>query len=431
MSAFKSKRAKFKQADGSSLPGVNPHQTFIGRKPKVWSGDIRPFSCFCDSSRRYSPRHHTSRLLTFFHCESIPFKGTGIELKSSADGTVGVCMTLEIQEGKRPMAEKDFAALGASTAWTLRLCHPFIKNGSVVCGDSAFASVATAIEVKKGGGDFLGIVKTASSGFPKKAIRDHLEGKPRGSSVAYIATASGVKLLAMGWKDSTTKYLISTILNVTPGTPHQKPRYRLERGKTRRYFEEVPRPSIFHAYFRVANKIDLHNRIRQGELGLERVYHTTNWHSRIISTVLGITITDSFLLYRNEKDKGIHFRDYLSLLAKELVENSNDDPLLLPPQDVTPPSSANSSPPRPTIDVDVVAAHQLSPLLKDQRSTKATGSPALKRAARRRCNVCHRLASFSCDACGVVLCGSTTSRNCLREHQQAVALDRHVATQGD
>ena len=97
-------------------------------------------------------------------------EGVGTELKDCSDGTTCLCLRLEIQEGKEAMATKKFCGptVNSGTAIVLRLVEPWFQTDRLVCGDSAFASVATALECRRHGLHFTGIVKTATKKYPKK-----------------------------------------------------------------------------------------------------------------------------------------------------------------------------------------------------------------------------------------------------------------------
>ena len=56
-------------------------------------------------------------------------KPLGTELKSVCEGTMGICVFIEIQKGKVAMARKKFhTQFGATTACTVRLCDALNLN---------------------------------------------------------------------------------------------------------------------------------------------------------------------------------------------------------------------------------------------------------------------------------------------------------------
>ena len=78
-------------------------------------------------------------------------KGVGAELKDAADSETNIIIRLELQEGAEHMAAKKFTDICQSkgTAQALRLTKPWHHSGRTVNGDSAFASVQTAVELKR------------------------------------------------------------------------------------------------------------------------------------------------------------------------------------------------------------------------------------------------------------------------------------------
>ena len=107
----------------------------------------------------------------------------GTESKVACEGTFGMCMYLEIQKGKVAMARKKFCRqYKATTACTVRLLYKMglnetdlplnSKTKRCVFGDSWFASVDTALALKKElGVDFTGPIKTGHKYFPLEPIR--------------------------------------------------------------------------------------------------------------------------------------------------------------------------------------------------------------------------------------------------------------------
>ena len=74
-----------------------------------------------------------------------------IEVRDTADAPTGIHMRFDMMEGKEAMKHKKFCSpdLTAGTAQVLRLTEPWHGMGCVVVGDSAFASVQTAVELRK------------------------------------------------------------------------------------------------------------------------------------------------------------------------------------------------------------------------------------------------------------------------------------------
>ena len=193
-------------------------------------------------------------------------KGVGTEVKCLADGIVGIILRLELCEGKEAESKKKWSHLPAGTAHSLRVTEPWHGTGRILVADSAFSSVTTAIECKKCGLFFTGILKTASREFPKEYLSDSSKYNSKGNHVCLSTIMDNCSLIAIGWRDKTIKTFISTCGTTLPGQPHQKHRYTKDGELTT---SEVQCPQMVSQYFSAACKIDVHNHLRQGLLAIE------------------------------------------------------------------------------------------------------------------------------------------------------------------
>lgn len=153
----------------------------------------------------------------------------------------------------------------------------------MIVGDSAFASVVTAAACLKYGLHFIGIVKTATKGYPKAAF-DAWEATTPGRGKSTFATTT-VKvderehtLLACDWMVKQGKKIISTFSNGNETDP-QRIAYTkvveqngLRMGEKR--FKVTNRPTVVKELFRSFSCIDVHDHYRQGILGFERHWQT-------------------------------------------------------------------------------------------------------------------------------------------------------------
>ena len=131
-----------------------------------------------------------------------------------ADGISGIHLFSELNEGKKVMPGKKFCdRYPTSTATTLRLTETYHGTGRLVCGDSWFASLKTAVGCREHGLHFTGIVKTATHGFPMKYFVNGAEsaafdgdgGCPkaeRGQTITLATVAKGHRVFAHGWNES-------------------------------------------------------------------------------------------------------------------------------------------------------------------------------------------------------------------------------------
>jgi hypothetical protein len=80
------------------------------------------------------------------------------------------------------------------------------QHRNCILGDSWFASVKTAEAINECGHEWIGIVKTSHSLFPKKELEEKRKTWPGGMSlVMESATSKGVKLIAVRYKYNSSK----------------------------------------------------------------------------------------------------------------------------------------------------------------------------------------------------------------------------------
>ncbi len=345
-------------------------------------------------------------------------KGVGAEIKVLADGRTGVVMRLEIQEGKDAMCHKDWSALPSGTSQLLRLCEPWFQTRRIVVADSAFASTTSAIELKKKGLFFQGIIKTSTHEFPK----DYLMGfqyKARGDIAVATATIENVPLLALGWQDKTLKMFIATCGTTDEGVSHKKRRWKAVGTQSEVYYKEVPRPRLAESYFSSAQKVDVHNHLRQGSLSLEASWSTQQWEHRVISTLLGIIEVDAFLIYK-ESGNTLSHRVFTEKLAWQLIHNQYNKAT-----PVTTRTAARTQCPTTALG----DTHTLMALTTLPQYSHKIGQPG---GARRKCVVCTKIfgqdnnGHYYCTNCSapakgviVTLCGLRSLRGsrCIDWHR--------------
>ncbi len=160
-------------------------------------------------------------------------------------------------------------------------------------------------------------------------------GLPRGSHLALttnVGPGGSIPLLACAWADKTNKTSIGTSGHILAGKPIQRTTFKTIFGESGVPSQDTrhrtfPIPSVFERLFVHLPKIDVHDHLRQGTLALEKSWATHSWSKRVFSTVLGMSITDSYLAFcfglrDNEKPS---FPDYLNRLAYQLVHNTFDE----------------------------------------------------------------------------------------------------------
>ncbi|KAL5500807.1 hypothetical protein EMCRGX_G012412 [Ephydatia muelleri] len=222
-------------------------------------------------------------------------KGVGTEIKCVSDGLVGIMLRIEICEGKEAESKKKWSHLPA---------------------------VTTAVELKKCGLLFTGVVKTASREFPKEYLNDACKYRHKGDHICLTTIIDNCNLIALGWKDKTIKSFVSTCGTTQPGEPHKKHRYSKEGDIIT---TEIPRPQLVSQYFSASSKIDVHNHLRQGLLNIEDAWGTQTWWHRLAATFIGITVIDAMLAYNYERRVDAKsVEDFANDLALSLIFNKFD-----------------------------------------------------------------------------------------------------------
>jgi hypothetical protein len=353
-------------------------------------------------------------------------EGIGIELRTLIDGNSEVMLSLEIQHNKENMRKMKYTERClAGTASLLRLVEPYFQSNRTVYADSAFASVATAEALAEKSLFFMGIVKTASRSYPKKFFKVGLDASPnllRSGRSQFLADENK-SMIAVGWYDKKLKTILSTCGVPGMTSIHERVRYRMkEDGTTERFIKSTPIDLITQEYFKYANKIDVHNHRRQGEVELERVIHTHSWSLRLASTILGIVLVDAYMMYKYELESEsreqqlpavlMSFRDFQEKIALELSTNTWSSSGKARKRYGSR-SSVSDSKKFKTQEcrLELISRHENYRLNNDKTQL--------------RCRICHEKCSWYCIECSigdtiVSLCGPGAIRaeSCLKTHQE-------------
>eukprot|EP00731_Ephydatia_muelleri_P015330 Em0008g1050a len=339
-------------------------------------------------------------------------KGVGTEVKCIADGVTGIMLQLEVCEGKEAESRKKWSHLPSGTAQTLRLTEHWHNSERIVIGDSAFSSVTTAIECYKCGLFYTGVLKTASREYPRDYLNDTSKYTSRGDHICLMSTIDGCSLIALGWKDKTVKTFVSTCGTTLPGKPHQKHRYSHSGAIIT---TEVQRPQLASQYFSAAGKIDTHNHLRQGLLGVEEAWGTQTWWHRLVATMFGVTVVDAMLSYNYEQNASLSVTEFASNLAMLLIFNQLDG------HDVEEGRRRSSDFLQSPVAL-VPVQFSAHPLRRLSQLKAYDGTKGSKEGVRRKCSVCatrgeRHNAHYYCVSCSdessnsiVVVCGHGTLR---------------------
>ena len=191
-----------------SKKGTDPWWQFSGgvesyntnRKKTIKASPVKVFD---ESMSAFRPR--TSRFSNLPHLSCIDRKPEplGTEFKVTNTTTMGVRLYLEIQRGCEGMANAEFVSdMKKTAACCCRMAKGTVNGSSnTYLGDSWFASVDAVVEMKnRFGANFIGVIKTNHSKYPKKWLEDTMKEWPPGSHLVLEARLDGVDVLACGYK---------------------------------------------------------------------------------------------------------------------------------------------------------------------------------------------------------------------------------------
>jgi hypothetical protein len=316
------------------------------------------------------------------------------------------------------------------------LVRPWWGSDRIVCADSYFASVVTAVELKRIGLRFIGVVKSATRRYPM-AYLSQLEMTSRGEWKGLVTDGisdGSCDLMAFVWVDRDRRYFISTASNLNRGW--NPVRYRWRQVDTspdadpERVEINIAQPVAAEVYYSCCAMIDRHNRSRQDTLMLERKLGTWDWSTRVNLSIFGIIVVDTWLAYsqctgigksagREEKQK-----DFYSALAKELVDNQYNsvgsrkvgrDEL-----DKDSPTISRTGEPQCGL-----SAH----LTPTKRKRKNKDGTIKNQRQQGRCLVCSKKTTYVCSVCKDVetieskepwICYTTGGKLCFAQHLTAL-----------
>jgi len=340
-------------------------------------------------------------------------------------GEADLCCKLSIlttAEHRKQTATGSEDGLPHGTAVLKKLVPPLAGSRRVVCADSYFASVAAAQQLLGMGLRFIGVVKTATRGFPMGSL-SAIPLEARGQHVSYShSTADGAPdLMAVVWVDLKCRYFIASTSSTLEETPNNRLRWRQGDVTASRVALTVPQPLVAETYFGCCAQIDQHNRCRQDDLRLEQKLVTQDWSMRFNLFLLGICVVDAWLLYSGARGGGGHLTqsDFYEDLAEQLIDNTFETAgLRARPAPSGAAAAADAAPLRSGVGIHLTA------------TVKHREGPASKEGdhrAQRACHVCKRRGtSWVCSGCrksthrGVYCCGPRTGRRCFETHAREV-----------
>jgi Transposase IS4 len=286
------------------------------------------------------------------------------------------------------------------------LVKPWANTDRVVVGDSYYASVQCAKRCMDMGLRFIGVVKTATRGFPMHFLSNFQldAGKGDRKGLLHKDPNTGHKYLAYVWVDRERRYFIASCSSLAPAEDIQRKRWRQEdkspNAPPERMDIVIAQPEATAIYYGGASKIDQHNRHRQGSLMLERKMHTMDWAKRANQTIFAMMVVDAYLLMvgcqSNRHNLGGP-RKFFEMLAADLIDNSYDQRTLRRRREET-------------LDVDTMPdVPQSTKHLTCPTPTKKMKKNHPTHRRQGRCMVCKKCTVAVCRACQDVV-GPTHKR---------------------
>jgi hypothetical protein len=287
------------------------------------------------------------------------------------------------------------------------LVRPWANSDRLVVADSYFASVTTAIYLKKNAGlRFIGVVKTATKGYPMQYLSNVplLGGKGDQKGLLSTDTESGTTLLAFVWVDRDRRYFIATAGSLAKGRPIQRVKWtQVDRdtpnAEPARVGISIDQPEAAELYYAASGKIDQHNRHRQASLMLETKLKTMNWHMRLNLTVFGMCVVDSFLLMQGTQGDWLEQRSYYEMLAEQLIDNTFDSVGLRPRKRVLDDGTVVTHGSSKTLHPFEADCPRKSLHLTAPTPTKKRKKTNKKHRAQGKCMMCSKHTSFVCREC--------------------------------
>jgi hypothetical protein len=325
-------------------------------------------------------------------------------------------LMLEVKEDKDEMQKQliDHTMLVLPIHYVLWIQ---IVLGTHIVADSGFGSVEAVMALMLERGLYvMAAVKTAHSYFPLKYIQSWSKqfGGERGDSIVLKSTyldnnGKECPLYATGWNDKKCKTIISNCGTSARVDNAQRARTttvmdpNTKELKTVKYTKSIKRIDIvkkFHEYFPA---VDIHNHYHQGSLAFERYWKTKKIRLRFFMTLLGVCITNSFLMYDLEymrsqstgishnsnsnsssneidEEEKLDFTNFLNKLAHQMIFNDRD-------------ISSNSS---STQQAKKRKKKGIEQVEDEQRVHELLPHPS---NLRRNCLICSRQVRYFCSSC--------------------------------
>ena len=278
--------------------------------------------------------------------------------------------------------------------------------------DSWFGSVKTVENVMQSGHHCTMIIKTAHVRSPKKWLDETMKDMPGGTWIVLEGTTEELnrKLVCIGYKYN-KKTVLTFILtrgagSSEPGDPYEA-RFPDKYGNL--CVRHVARPQVIANYFKYSNKVDVHNQVRQFDIGLEKKWITPNPYFRLYTSQVRMNLTDSLKAFeRHNKDGGRvpSATEFADITAYDMIQEAetwkgteSDAPDVV---DVTNEMSTTSS-----LSCVPCGEHTMV-ILDNKRQVRCVWCS--------RVNLMQRKVTMICKQCDKGFCRATSGRECWSHH---------------
>ena len=211
---------------------------------------------------------------------------SGCKIQNAACAESGIMIRLKLVKSKREensiedeQNNDEDDGINHGTKVLMDLVAPWTFTDRIICADSYFASKQSADMLMKFGLRFIGVVKTATKGYPMKYL-SKIELAEQGDHyglVSYDNNSNSPNSLAFVWMDRERRYFISSCSSLLPGNPWSRVRWRQldedMNDKAERVELIIPQTKCSEIYYDTCAAIDQHNRCRQETLDLEKRYN--------------------------------------------------------------------------------------------------------------------------------------------------------------
>ena len=340
--------------------------------------------------------------------------------------------------------------LGATAACTIRAGEGTTQDKeaiSVLMGDAWFGSVKAAVEASKRNMEAVYQIKSNHGLYPKQFVEEALKEAPGGTHIVLEGThPDGPELVAIGYRYN-SKVTLCFVMTKNAGLTRKGKPYEMKftdsHGNV--HVRLVDRPSVISNFFEVSNCVDKHNQARQHELALEKKWDTRDPYFRLVTTLIGINVVDTWKLslhhllfsrlqLKHNAELSVTINAFAGILTKQLLRKADN---------VLKSMAASSLQNKTILGTNEEEISDLSKSLH-QNQDKINKEPCVcfypcitnkkgktyKKS--RRCIVCNMLTVTFCGCCNKAYCYAVGGRKhnctCLEDHIKEIKKKRRKRT---